>query len=169
MKKGFIHTPSSNLLFVYMRKNLSKFMYSSEKKEYKNLVCGFTLVELLMVIGIIGILASVVMVGLGGARQKSRDAIRIDDLKTLSLAAETYFLEHNYEWPSGISDLGEYFSEGVAPTDPLGGDYLYQKVDDGTAHKYCFGAKLETQSLQNSVDCDPVSTEDNYGVMGPPL
>lgn len=140
--------------------------YFSKKN---NFCAGFTLTELLVVIAIIGILATVVISGLGGAKQKSRDAIRIDDLKTLSLAAETYFLEHNYEWPSAVSDLGEYFAGGAVPTDPLGGDYSYQKITDGTANKYCLGAKLETENLENTVACDSGGVDDNYKVMGPPL
>lgn len=52
---------------------------------------GFTLIELLVVIAIIGVLASVVLASLNNAREKSRDARRITDVKQIQLALELFF------------------------------------------------------------------------------
>ena len=52
---------------------------------------GFTLIELLVVIAIIGVLASIVLASLNSARQKSRDARRIADVKQLQLALELFY------------------------------------------------------------------------------
>src|SRR5262245_50514712 len=52
---------------------------------------GFTLIELLVVIAIIGILASIVLASLNTARQKSRDARRLADIKSIQLALELFF------------------------------------------------------------------------------
>ena len=56
---------------------------------------GFTLIELLVVIAIIGLLASIVYVQLGRARAKARDARRIADFESVSLALEMYYTEHD--------------------------------------------------------------------------
>lgn len=51
---------------------------------------GFTLVELMTVIAIIGILASVVVVGTSGMRARGRDTQRIAHIAQLRLALESY-------------------------------------------------------------------------------
>lgn len=49
---------------------------------------GFTLVELLVVIGIIGILATVVTLSLSDARAKGRDAKRVSDITQIGKGLE---------------------------------------------------------------------------------
>jgi len=55
---------------------------------------GFTLVELLIVIAIIGILSSVSMISLEQARAKARDARRLSDVAQARRAVELYFAEY---------------------------------------------------------------------------
>ena len=52
---------------------------------------GFTLIEILIVVAIIAILASVVLVGLGPTQQAGRDARRLSDLRGVQTALELYF------------------------------------------------------------------------------
>jgi prepilin-type N-terminal cleavage/methylation domain-containing protein len=104
---------------------------------------GFTLIELLVVIAIIGILSSVVLASLNTARQKSRDARRISDIKQLQLALELYF-DDNGIYPATIasSTLTSDYIPAV-PEDPTAtaGAYTYVQVGSGTG--YCLGADLE--------------------------
>lgn len=51
---------------------------------------GFTLVELLVTIGIIGILATVTVVSVSSARAKARDAKRVSEVKSIQTALELY-------------------------------------------------------------------------------
>ncbi len=73
---------------------------------------GFTLVELLVVITIIGLLSSVVLASLNEARSRARDARRISDLNTIQTALALYY-EDNGHYPfhdknnDGIHDCDE--------------------------------------------------------------
>ncbi len=56
---------------------------------------GFTLVELLVTISIIGVLASITVVSVGNVRQLARDSKRLADMKQLQTALEFYFNQTN--------------------------------------------------------------------------
>lgn len=56
---------------------------------------GFTLIEILVVIGIIGILASIVFVSLANARAKAIDTRRISDIRAISSALLQFNIQFN--------------------------------------------------------------------------
>ena len=66
---------------------------------------GFTLIELLVVIGIIGILSTLAVVGLNVARQRSRDAKRVADIKQLQTSLELGFTDTG-SFPNGTTGCG---------------------------------------------------------------
>lgn len=121
---------------------------------------GFTLIELLVVIAIIGILSSVVLASLNSARQKSRDARRVTDIKQLQLALELYYDSNSSKYPAVINGANSPLVPNyiaVVPTDPNGGVYLYAGLGSGAdCLSYHLAATLEGgvthQSLKSDVD-----------------
>jgi type II secretion system protein G len=121
---------------------------------------GFTLIELLVVIAIIGILSSVVLASLNDARQKSRDAKRIADVKQLQLALELYF-DSEGTYPNatqfaatdGTGLVPDYIA--ALPTDPVDGlNYQYAALGSGiSCTDYHLGANLEN-SGHSALDAD---------------
>jgi prepilin-type N-terminal cleavage/methylation domain-containing protein len=128
---------------------------------FKRTSRGFTLIELLVVIAIIGILSSVVLASLNDARQKSRDAKRIADVKQLQLANELYF-DSNGSYAITLADLAPDFIS-VVPTDPVGGgSYLYAALGAAaactTSTDYHLGATLE-QTTHTALGSDADAAE----------
>lgn len=128
---------------------------------FKRTSRGFTLIELLVVIAIIGILSSVVLASLNDARQKSRDAKRVADIKQLQLALELFF-DSNGAYPTAVQFAATDGSGLVPdyipalPGDPIGGaNYFYESLSSNT--DYHIGANLEADghsALSADVDAD---------------
>lgn len=57
---------------------------------------GFTLIEILVVVSIIGLLSVVIMSSLSTARELGRDAKRIEDANSLMLALEVYYRKYGH-------------------------------------------------------------------------
>jgi prepilin-type N-terminal cleavage/methylation domain-containing protein len=114
---------------------------------------GFTLIELLVVIAIIGLLASVVLVGINNARKQALDTKRLADMAQIQKALAIYYDQHNSTYPSPANndcsgwDVGNQtlpFLAGVftgilpqVPVDPTGTGnctgYYYYRYPAGTS------------------------------------
>lgn len=100
---------------------------------------GFTLLELLIVIAIIGILVSVGVVSYAAAQKKSRDSKRRGDIKAIQSGYEQYYAENSSAYPSNCNLTSTYLPAGQ-PTDPKTGTG-YGVSCNSTS--YCFCALLE--------------------------
>lgn len=135
---------------------------------------GFTLIEILVVVAIIGILVSFVTLNFNDARKKSRDQARKSDLQALQLAIETYKVQYNVYPEAGcgapannFAGPGTYGSNVVTtcdtyivgvvpdfiktlPTDPnleqaFDKGYLYRTNGDHSAYKLVVHESVESE------------------------
>src|ERR1039457_3658890 len=83
---------------------------------------GFTLLELLIVIVIIGILALLIIPNITSAPKKARDTKRKTDITTIRKALEEYFVNNNV-YPTALTDLqaGSAPIMKTIPADPKSG------------------------------------------------
>ena len=119
---------------------------------------GFTLLELLIVIVIIGILALLIIPNITSAPKKARDTKRKTDITTVRKGLEEYFVDNNvYPASSGTVTAGgttlAELTTGSAPIiktlpqDPKNtGVYLYTYTPANTNSTYTLKACLENDA-----------------------
>ncbi len=101
---------------------------------------GFTLIEMLVVIAIIGLLSSTILVGLGTARSRARDARRIADIREIQNGLEAYHSENGMYPTQDIFYNASTPAIPGMPQDPQGGQYQYYQL---SRDSYVIGDCLE--------------------------
>lgn len=121
---------------------------------------GFTIVELLIVIVVIGILAGLVITTFNGIQQKGRDTERETDVKALHSQIEAYWAQKGY-YPS-LTDMnargaGEFVATNLkgldaeAFKDPKGTDNLLDAATAADVYAYAYTV---TNSAGTSCEAD---------------
>ena len=110
---------------------------------------GFTLVEVLVVIGIVAILSTLVYASISDTRAKSRDAQKIADVSNIQLSLSMYYNQNGGEYPTSLDLLVPKYLPQIP--NPI---YKYvafgKKVTAGTmkCSMYHMGVALELPSGQ---------------------
>ena len=107
---------------------------------------GFTLIEILLVVIIIGILAGLAIPRFAGRTRDAEVAAARTDVDRISTAISLYELD-NGEYPRALQDLvqepaharnwrGPYFERAAVPRDPWGQEYVYVFPGVNNRHSY---------------------------------
>ena len=85
---------------------------------------GFTFVEIIVVVAVLGIIASIVLVNLSTAARKGRDGDRQADIRTLQVAVELY-KQKNGRYPAGCRGAATWSGQtGTSYACPSGNQYI---------------------------------------------
>ena len=120
----------------------------SPKSEIRHLrSAGFTLVELLLVLVILGTLAAIVYPKLAGRSEQARNTAAKTQIAAFSTALDAFEVDNGYfpKGKSGLEELitaprdsqswkGPYLKD--IPKDPWGNDYVYEYPGKQNANSY---------------------------------
>lgn len=182
-----------NLPFSFHRK-IGKLKSQPKVKYGKWKIQGFTLVELLVVISILGVLASIMLAAFRNSQARGRDAQRKANLKELQSSLELFYADYG-EYPSASAgEIGACpydpsassgtacvwgegsFTDGktvyftVLPQDPISAYHYLYRVDS-TNQKFQIFATLENsedpQIISTAYDCGGGDNSCNFVITSP--
>lgn len=115
---------------------------SYDQRLRNSLSRGFTIVELLIVVGVIAILAAITIVAYGGIQDQARSAATLSAAKQVAEKVTIYSLDNKGQYPGALSEIG------IADT----GSTTYQyRVANGTSPKFwCVTTTVKNQSAWTS-------------------
>lgn len=103
---------------------------------YLKKVSGFSLIELLVVISIIGVLSAVLVMNLVGARERSKDTQKIQDLNNLKDALRMYYNDYQAYPSPGVSNCTNCLNTAIGSSYLVGVSqigYSYSSSSDGNS------------------------------------
>ncbi len=133
---------------------IGSVVYKNMKKVYSR---GFTLVEVLVVIGIIALLTTVVYASLSRATAKSRDGERIALVSNVQLAL-SYYYSHFNAYPQTLGAMGEDYLKNVPDLDCA--SFLLPGEED----KLCYVPLTKTGSTYSKCQGTDTCTYYHLGV-----
>ncbi|MFN3406830.1 MAG: type II secretion system major pseudopilin GspG, partial [Caldimicrobium sp.] len=114
-------------------KEIDNDVFPKQKKSLKK-EKGFTLMEILLVVAIIGLLASLILPNLMGRYERSKEEVAKVQVELLSSAVQSFILDVG-RCPNGLIELvesqdpkwrGPYLGKKEIPKDPWGREYQFK-------------------------------------------
>ena len=160
----------------FTMKYMKKINWKLEIGNWKLTRRGFTLVELLIVVSILGILAAIVLPEFSGHIQQAKESAAKDNLRLLREAIERYTADHNGVPPG--------YANGNTSSNALDTFFIIQlkiytslnsEISISKSNVYCYGpylnefptnplnGKSNVYVLANATTTFPESPPDNYG------
>jgi general secretion pathway protein G len=99
---------------------------------------GFTLIEMLLVVVIIGMLATIATVSIPRHLKKARRSKAAADIQSIGIAIQSYYMDEG-KYPGSLDVLTsgeEPYLEGGIPNDPWGRPYSYAYPGGHKPFKY---------------------------------
>lgn len=131
----------------------------------KNRKSGFTLLELLVVIGIIGIIMALATVAYSTTQKSGRNSRRKQDMVAIQNALEQYYAVNTFVYPTTDCTLASTNMKSSWPVDPGDSD-PYSGVSACTSDSYCICAEMEGTALvgNSGLGCDYSGSKTHYCV-----
>jgi general secretion pathway protein G len=153
-------------------------MWAINKTSQKKYGSGFTIVELLIVIVVIGILAAITITAYNGVQVRARDSARISKVKSISKAIELYRVDNGMYPPIldgvgwettcgsqtdnwGHCDRNKILADSLAPymkidptslSDATQGNYFYHYTSQATDNYQTYGLMVYLEGSSGQSD-----------------
>jgi type IV pilus assembly protein PilA len=114
---------------------------------------GFTLVELLVVLIIIGILAAIAIAIFSGQQNKAHDADAKTSARSAQIAMETYFTEHSSYSGATVTELAMVYAPGLTVSAATSNTYSLSTLSTSTTPVTYSVARAANSTITRS--CTP--------------
>lgn len=142
---------------IQMQSRTESQVISTDKKPVAKKQQGFTLIEIMVVVVILGILGALVAPSILGRPDEARVTVAKNDIRSISNALDMYKLD-NFRYPTNEEGLKALVEKPASaknwnpdgylpqmPEDPWGNAYIYQRPGQKSRHfdLYSLGADGE--------------------------
>jgi len=124
-------------------------------KKNKITELGFTLIEIMVVIGIMVVLSVIAYSSFDVSKAQSRDQKRISDISVIQLALEQYFQKYGV-YPVSLNSLVPTYIFEISkdPTTKISYSENYFPITKTSSSDYCISYQLWTKFERNNVYLD---------------